>query len=302
MARDPMEGFEGRTVRDRDGNKIGAVQEVYLDEETDRPSWAVVKTGRLGKRRFVPLTDAGTGDKDITLSVTEDRVDDAPDVDEHEHLSPELESRLRRHYGDGDSERPASREQGRPAGGVSKGTMAAARTLQREEFGGFNWGAALLGWLVAGGIAIILTAILSAAGGAIGLTEVSESEARQNAETVSIVSGVVLLVVLGLAYFVGGYNAGRLSRFDGGRQGLGVWIVGLLVTIVLGAAGAIFGSEYNVLQKLDLPRIPIDEGSLATGGLIALAAIIVLTLLAAIAGGKAGERYHKKVDRAAYGG
>jgi len=152
------------------------------------------------------------------------------------------------------------------------------------------------------GIAIILTAVLSAAGGAVGLTEVSESEARQNAETVSIVGGAVLLVVLGLAYFVGGYNAGRLSRFDGGRQGLGVWIVGLLVTFILGAAGATFGSEYNVLQKLDLPRIPIDEGSLATGGLIALAAIIVLTLLAAIAGGKAGERYHKKVDRAAYGG
>ncbi|MDQ3644466.1 MAG: hypothetical protein M3356_03025 [Actinomycetota bacterium] len=180
--------------------------------------------------------------------------------------------------------------------------MAAARTRQRQDFGGFNWGAALLGWLVATGIAIILTAILSAAGAAIGLTEVSKSEARQSAETVSIVGGVVLLVVLGLAYFVGGYNAGRLSRFDGGRQGVGVWIVGLLVTIVLGAAGAIFGSEYNVLQKLDLPRIPIDEGSLATGGLIALAILIVLTLLAAIAGGKAGERYHKKVDRAAYGG
>ncbi len=298
--RDPIEGFEGRTVRDRHGSKIGTVQEVYLDEETDRPSWGVVKTGRLGKRRFVPLADAGTGDKDITLSVTEDRVDDAPEVAEHEHLSPQLESRLRDHYSDRDE--PGGREDGRSASGVSKGAMAAARTRQREDFGGFNWGAALLGWLVAGGIAIILTAVLSAAGGAVGLTEVSESEARQNAETVSIVGGAVLLVVLGLAYFVGGYNAGRLSRFDGGRQGLGVWIVGLLVTIILGAAGATFGSEYNVLQKLDLPRIPIDEGSLATGGLIALAAIIVLTLLAAIAGGKAGERYHKKVDRAAYGG
>ena len=58
----------------------------------------------------------------------------------------------------------------------------------------------------------------------------------------------------------------------------------------------------TTLRPPTLPRIPIDEGSLATGGLIALAAIIVLTLLAAIAGGKAGERYHKKVDRAAYGG
>jgi len=193
-------------------------------------------------------------------------------------------------------------DEGRGTGGVSEGTMTTARNRQREEFGGFNLGATLLGWLVAVGIAIILTAIVSAAGGAIGLTEISESEARQNAETVSIVGGIVLLAILGMAYFVGGYNAGRLSRFDGGRQGLGVWIVGLLVTILLGVAGAIFGSEYNVLQRLDLPRIPIDEGSLATGGVIALIAIVVLTLLAAIAGGKAGERYHKKVDRAAIGG
>ena len=57
-----------------------------------------------------------------------------------------------------------------------------------------------------------------------------------------------------------------------------------------------------MLQRLDLPRIPIDEGSLATGGLIALAAIILGTLLAAYLGGKVGERYHKKVDRAAYEG
>jgi len=189
-----------------------------------------------------------------------------------------------------------------PAGGVTEGTMAAARSRQRDEFGGFNWGAALLGWLVAGGIAALLTALVSAAGAAIGLTEISESEARSNAETVSIVGGALLLAVLALAYFAGGYNAGRLSRFDGGRQGFGVWVVGLLVTLLLGAAGAIFGSEYNVLQRFDLPRIPIEEGSLATGGLIALAAIVVLTLVAAIAGGKAGERYHKKVDRAAYGG
>jgi len=117
---------------------------------------------------------------------------------------------------------------------------------------------------------------------------------------VSIVGGAILLLILGLAYFAGGYNAGRLSRFDGGRQGIGVWVIGLLITLLLAAAGAIFGSEYNVLQRLDLPRIPIDEGSLATGALIALAAIVLGTLLAAFLGGKAGERYHKKVDRAGY--
>lgn len=302
MAKDSIEGFEGKTVRDRDGGKIGTIKEVYLDEVTDRPKWGVVKTGPLGKRRFIPLAEAKVHDGDIALPVSEDRVGDAPDVGEHEHLSPGLESRLERHYGLGGSGKrdDSSGEEARSS--VSQGAMAAARTRQREEFGGFHLGAVLLGWLVAGGVAVLLTAILSAAGGAVGLTEVSESQAKSNAETVSLVGGIVLLVVLALAYYLGGYNAGRLSRFDGARQGLGVWIVGLLITVLLGAAGAIFGSKYNVLAKLDLPRIPIDEGTLATGGLIALVAIVVLTLLAAVAGGKAGERYHKKVDRAAYGG
>ncbi|MEJ7789821.1 MAG: PRC-barrel domain-containing protein [Thermoleophilaceae bacterium] len=342
MASDP---FEGRLVRDSEGNKIGKVLEVYRDEKTDQPTWGVVKTGLSGKRRFVPLSNAGSGaSRDLTIPVTEDRVEEAPDVEEHERLSPDLESRLHDHYSsrghsgggrsagaagagtaavaaagasqgrDRDIDRGRDSDRGRDRGpdldrdrsqeasGVTKSTMETARGRQRDEFGGFNLGAALLGWLVAAGIAILLTAIVSAAGAAIGFTEVSESDARSSAGTISIVGGAILLLILGLAYFTGGYNAGRLSRFDGGRQGIGVWIIGLLVTLLLAAAGAIFGSEYNVLQRLDLPRIPIDEGSLATGGIIALVAIILGTLLAAFLGGKVGERYHKKVDRVAYEG
>lgn len=75
-----------------------------------------------------------------------------------------------------------------------------------------------------------------------------------------------------------------------------------MLTLALAAAGAIFGSQYNVLAQLQLPRIPVDEGSLATGALIALAAILLGTLLASMGGGKTGERYHKNVDRAALGG
>ena len=52
-----------------------------------------------------------------------------------------------------------------------------------------------------------------------------------------------------------------------------------------------------MLESLNLPRIPVDEGSLTTGGLIALAAVVVGTLLAAVSGGKAGSHYHRKVDR-----
>jgi Tfp pilus assembly protein PilX len=88
-----------------------------------------------------------------------------------------------------------------------------------------------------------------------------------------------------------------MSRFDGGRQGLGVWIIGLLVTVLLAVLGAVAGSEYNLLGQLNLPRIPIDEGSLATGAGIALVLMLVATVVAAIFGGKVGQRYHRKVDR-----
>lgn len=168
---------------------------------------------------------------------------------------------------------------------------------QRDEFGGFSWGSVFFGWLVAVGLAALLTAILSAAGAATGLTEVSTTEATQNAETIGIVGGILLLLVLAVAYYAGGYVAGRLARFDGARQGAGVWVLGLLITIALAVLGAVLGSEYNVLGQLNLPRIPIDEGSLTTGGIIALVAVVLVTLLAAIAGGKVGERFHRKVDR-----
>ena len=169
---------------------------------------------------------------------------------------------------------------------------------QREEFGGLHWGSAFFGWLVAVGIATLLTAILSAAGAAVGLTQASAQDARSNAGTVGIVGGVVLLVILLIAYYAGGYVAGRMARFSGPKQGLGVWIIALAVTVVLAVAGAVLGAEYNVLSQLNLPRIPVGEGALTTGGLIALVAIVVGTLLAAVAGGKAGTHYHRKVDRA----
>jgi hypothetical protein len=187
--------------------------------------------------------------------------------------------------------------QGAPA---TRETVRDVRARQREEYGGLNWGAAFFGWLVAIGMGVILLAILSAAGTAFGLSEVSESEANSNAETIGIVGAVLLIAVLATAYFCGGYVSGRMSRFDGGRQGFGTWAIGLAVTIVLAVAGAIFGSEYNIFEQLNLPRIPVEEGSLTAGAAIALAVVVIVTLLAAMAGGKSGERYHKKIDRLAY--
>ena len=196
-----------------------------------------------------------------------------------------------------ETSRTAVREQathGRPHEHEGGHAPLIDRDRQREEFGGFSKGSAFFGWLVAVGIAVLLTAILSAAGAAVGITEASGSDA----DTIGIAGGILLLVVLAVAYYAGGYVAGRLARFDGARQGFGVWVIALAITVLLAVAGALLGAEYNILNQLDLPRIPVDEGALTTGGLIALALALLVTLFAAVAGGKVGERFHRKVDRA----
>ena len=175
------------------------------------------------------------------------------------------------------------------------------RERQREEYGGTNWGAAFFGWLVAVGLGALLTALVTAAGAAIAISEFeSVGEATAETETIGLSGGIALLVVALIAYFAGGYVAGRMSRFDGGRQGLAVWLWSILAVVVLAILGAVAGEEYNLFAALDLPRIPIDEGDLTTGGVLVMAAIVVGALLAAIAGGKAGEAYHRRVDRAGW--
>jgi hypothetical protein len=186
---------------------------------------------------------------------------------------------------------------------VRRGTAREAVAAQRAVFGGISWGAAFFGWLSANGLAVLLIALLSAAGVALGLVRGVDTadEAAAQAETLGIGGGIAILVVLFLAYLAGGYVAGRMARFDGARQGVAVWLIGLLVVLVLAAAGAILGAQYNVLQQLNLPRIPIEEGTATTAGIVTLVAILLVTLLGALIGGTVGERYHRKVDRAAFG-
>jgi MFS family permease len=185
---------------------------------------------------------------------------------------------------------------------VTRGSARDAVVAQRSRFGGIKWGAAFFGWLSANGLAVILVALLSAGGLALGLAQGVDTanEAVDQANEIGIGGGIAILVVLFLAYLAGGYVAGRMARFDGARQGLAVWIIGLLVVLVLAAAGAILGSKYNVLQDLNLPRIPVDEGTATTAGIITLVAILLVTLAGAVLGGKLGDRYHRRVDRAGF--
>jgi hypothetical protein len=178
-----------------------------------------------------------------------------------------------------------------PAPASDPETARRLRERQHDEFGGINWGSAFFGWLVTVGMAAILIGLLSAAGAAFGLSDVNE------AETIGVAGGILLVLVLAAAYYCGGYVSGRMSRFDGARQGIAVWALGLAVTLALAAAGALFGAEYNVFEELNLPRIPVDEGSLTAGAAVALVGVLVVTLGAAMGGGTMGERFHHRVER-----
>ncbi|MBA2559579.1 MAG: hypothetical protein H0V07_06750 [Propionibacteriales bacterium] len=175
---------------------------------------------------------------------------------------------------------------------------AATEARRREEFGGFNLGADFFGWLVAVALTVLLASIVGAIAAAVGSSlHVSQSDAERKAGTFGLATAIALLLILMLAYYAGGYVAGRMSRFDGGRQGFGVWLIGLLVTLVAVGVGIAFGAQYNILERVDLPSIPIPSDTATWGGIITLAAILLGTLLAAFTGGKVGQRYHTKVDR-----
>jgi hypothetical protein len=174
------------------------------------------------------------------------------------------------------------------------------RETAHDRYGGFTFAAAFYGWLVAVALTVLLAGIAGAVATAAGASlSVTPSDAQREAGTIGLATAIALLVILLIAYFAGGYVAGRMSRFDGGRQGVGVWLLGLLVTIAVAALGAVFGSQYNIFDRVNLPSIPMPTNTLTVGGVIALLAVVIGTLLFAMLGGKAGQRYHTKIDRAA---
>lgn len=178
-----------------------------------------------------------------------------------------------------------------------------AEIRQRERFGGVNWGAGFFGWLVAVGMAAVLTGVVGTVVTALDRTvDAIPAQALSEPRTVAVVAAAVLVVVLMLAYYAGGYVAGRMSRFDGGKQGAGVWVTGLLLTALALGAGLVFGTQYNVLDRVDLPSLPIPTEMLGLGGIITAVVALVGSLLAAIGGGKVGCRYHRKVDDYGYEG
>jgi uncharacterized protein (TIGR02271 family) len=111
-------GWRGQTLVGSDGEKIGNIEDVYLDQETDQPEWLAVKTGLFGGGiSFVPLAQASRRGAEVRVPYDKDQVKDAPHADADGQLSQDEEGRLYRHYGMDYSE--SRSDTGLPEGGQS---------------------------------------------------------------------------------------------------------------------------------------------------------------------------------------
>jgi Domain of unknown function (DUF2382)/PRC-barrel domain len=96
---DTVRGWQGRTMVDGDGDRIGSIEGIYADDQSGEPEWALVKTGLFGtKSTFVPIAQASERNGDVQVPYDKELVNDAPRIEADQHLSEVEEQQLWRHY------------------------------------------------------------------------------------------------------------------------------------------------------------------------------------------------------------
>jgi len=97
--KDPQD-LQGLSVVGNEGEKLGKVETIYLDTETDKPEWAAVKSGLFGGHvSLVPLATADEADGEIRIPYSKDQLKNAPHHDPDAELTPADEKQLFDHYG-----------------------------------------------------------------------------------------------------------------------------------------------------------------------------------------------------------
>jgi hypothetical protein len=169
---------------------------------------------------------------------------------------------------------------------------------ERREFGGqIQWEAVFFGLLAAIGLCASVLAMVLGGMVATGVTSFHEDAASLVDHTMTG-GGLIPIAILALSYLAGGYVAARMARFDGPRQGLGLWLLSLIMAIAVAITAWIAGGDLDPTKSITLPSNPIDEGPLSNTGWAILAVAVLVPLIFSIVGGFLGERFHRAVDRA----
>lgn len=172
---------------------------------------------------------------------------------------------------------------------------------QYERYGGTNWGAAFFGAVVTASVGVVLAAAVAGGAAVLGASpDTVQANSAQSPRTVLIGSAAVLLGLLVASCYAGGYVAGRMSRFDGGRQGFASWLLALVVGVVTGGFALLAVGRTGLVDLPGLGELPRPGGSPLAWAAGTAAVLLLGSLLAAVSGGKVGRQYHQKVDDAGY--
>jgi hypothetical protein len=239
--------WEGQTVLDPAGDKIGKIEEIFLVEETNRPEWALVKLGRLkGHTTLVPLTRARPTDKGVEVPVDKDVVSEAPEVDADSEPSEQQVNALYRHYGiepqtaehgNGNGAAMVSTPVSEPANGSAPSTVSGTPDVRDAPIGD------------------LLNTVKHE-----GATLVSQELQLAKAE----MSGKAKDIGIGAGMFGGaGYVANLavialvLTIVFALAEVMALWLAGLIVTVVLGATAAVLALKGK--KKIQDAGPPIPE-------------------------------------------
>jgi hypothetical protein len=171
----------------------------------------------------------------------------------------------------------------------------------RDLYGGVDWLASFLGFVFAAIVGALFALIAGLVLAPLGFSLNLSGEIGA-----ALITGLVLVAVLVfLTYFFGGYVAGRLARFDGGRNGAMLVLWTLAVALLAALAGGIFSNFLpaeiseglrSFIQNDVLPAIG-NLSQLGIIGIVIFAGALLVALLGGFLGGRLGSRYHAEIDR-----
>jgi hypothetical protein len=251
--------------------------------------------GREERRRTGPL-----GDEDETRQVptgSADGEDGASYTTRRVRQEPPEETRVIRSPNRPDTVRDATP--------YPRGYFEAAEEREdrlRDMYGGVDWLASFLGFV----FTLVLAALFSAIAGLVLVPFGFRPDLSGGQIGASVLTGLAVVgVLIFLTYFFGGYVAGRLARFDGGRNGALVLVWTFIVVLILALIAVVFSGFLPTGAAAvvgDAARGAVSTATNLAGagpiGIVTAVAALLLALLGGFFGGRLGSRYHSEIDRA----
>src|SRR5919107_2585006 len=172
----------------------------------------------------------------------------------------------------------------------------------RDMYGGVDWLASFLGFV----FALVIASVFSTVAGLVLVPLGFPPEISGGQLGASVLTGLAVLgVLIFLTFFFGGYVAGRLARFDGGRNGAMVLIWTFIVALIVALVAVVFSGflpsgAADIIVGIAQTSRSAADGLAGTGvaGIVVAIAALLLALLGGFFGGRLGSRHHTEIDRA----